>query len=379
MTALVVRKVQCAADIAAFMAAGKHAQSGNANWIEPLRYELVRVLDRKRSPLMIENDVQPFVAFRDGEPAGRITAVVNRAHLEKYHDSCGHFGLIDAIDDREVFAALLDHAASFLRSRGLRRMRGPFSLSVNHEAGLLVSGFDQRHVARTNHAPPYYGQHIEALGLRKAMDLFAYVCSIAETDFPERVEKIASRFDRSKQIKTYGLSLTRWRTEFPRVLRLYNDAWRNNWSSVPVSGAEAELIADLTLPVAKPSWIRMAQWEGEDIAILSQIPDVNEALNGLNGRLLPFGWARMLWRIHVRGTRMTRIPIIGIASRWQKTRIGAMAVCMLLAEAITKARAAGIKEMEISWILETNQAMLNLARNLPARQTRTFRIYERDL
>ncbi len=378
MTALLVRKVQSPADVAAFIAAGKRAQIGNSRWIEPLRDETLRVFD-KRSPLMLENEIQPFIAFRDGQPAGRIVAVVNRAHLEKYHDACGHFGVIDAIDERDVFAVLLQHAADFLRARGLRRMRGPFSLSINHEAGLLVKGFDQPHVVRTNHAPPYYGRHIEALGLRKAMDLYAYICRIAESDFPERVAKTANRFDSAKQIQTYGLSLMRWPTEFSRVLRLYNDAWKNNWSSIPVSNAEARLIADLTLPVAKPSWIRIARWRGEDIAVVSQIPDVNEALVGLGGKLGPSGWARMLWRIHGRGTRMTRIPMIGIASGWQGTRIGSMAVSLLLAEAITKARGAGIEATEISWILETNQAMLNLARSLPAHHTRTFRIYECEL
>jgi GNAT superfamily N-acetyltransferase len=379
MTALLVRKVQSPADVAAFVAAGKRAQSGNSRWIEPLRDETLRVFDNKRSPLMLENEIQPFIAFCDGRLAGRIVAMVNRAHLEKYHDACGHFGVIDAIDDRDVFAALLQHVADFLRTRGLRRMRGPFSLSINHEAGLLVKGFDQPHVMRTNHAPPYYGRHIEALGFRKAMDLFAYVCRVAESDFPGRVAKTANRFTAAKEIRTYGLSLTHWPTEFSRVLRLYNDAWKNNWSSIPVSNAEARLIADLTLPVAKPSWIRIAQWRGDDIAVVAQIPDVNEALVGLGGKLWPSGWARILWRIHGKGTRMTRIPMIGIASRWRGTRIGSMAISLLLAEAITKARGAGIEETEISWILETNRAMLNLARSLPAHHTRTFRIYEREL
>lgn len=379
MTAVDVREVQSAADIEAFIAAGRRAQMGNQRWIEPVRDETRWAFDKKHSPLMLENEIQPFVALRDGEPVGRIVAVVNRAHLEKYCDACGQFGLIDGIDDRDVFVALFERAAAFLRDHGMRRMRGPFSLSINHETGLLVQGFDQRHVVRTNHAPPHYAAHIEALGLRKAMDMFAYVCTIAESDFPERVVALASRFDRAKDIHTYGLSLHRWSAQFPRVLELYNEAWRNNWSSIPVSPAEARLIARLMLPVSKPSWIRMAQWQGEDIAVVSQIPDVNEALEGLDGSLLPFGWARMLGRVHGRGTRMTRIPMIGVAPRWRGTRIGSMAISLLLAEAITQARSAHVEATEISWMLETNHAVLNLVASLPARQTRTFRVYERDL
>jgi GNAT superfamily N-acetyltransferase len=374
-----VREVRSAADIEAFIEAGKRGQMNNPRWIEPLRDETRWAFDKKHSPLMLENEIQPFVAFRNGEPVGRVAAVVNRAHLEKYRDGCGQFGLIDAVDDRDVFAALLGRAAEFLRGHGLRRMRGPFSLSINHETGLLVQGFDQHHVVRTNHAPPHYGAHIEALGFCKAMDLFAYVCKIKESDFPERVAQLASRFDRAKDIRTYGLSLRRWSSQFPRVLELYNEAWRNNWSSIPVSPAEARLIARLMLPVSKPSWIRMARWQGEDIAVVSQIPDVNEALEGLHGRLLPFGWARMLGRVHGRGTRMTRIPMIGVAPRWRGTRIGSMAVSLLLAEAIAQARAALVESTEISWMLETNHAVLNLVASLPARRTRTFRVYERDL
>ncbi len=123
MTALLVRKVQSRADVAAFVAAGKRAQTGNSRWIEPLRDETLRVFDKKRSPLMLENEIQPFVAFRDGQPAGRIVAVVNRTHLEKYHDACGHFGVLDAIDERGVFAALLQHAADFLRARAAAHAR----------------------------------------------------------------------------------------------------------------------------------------------------------------------------------------------------------------------------------------------------------------
>lgn len=379
MTVPEVREVRGASDLKAFIAAARRGQAQNPHWVEPFRAETIWAFDKRRSPLMRENEVAAFVALRNGEPVGRIAAIVDRAHLAKYDDGCGHFGLIDAIDDREVFAALLDQAAAYLRRRGLRRMQGPFSLSINHETGLLVQGFDQPHVVRTNHAPPFYAQHIEALGFRKAMDLFAYVCKIEETDFPERVAKLASRFDQAKEIQTFGLSLLHWSTQFPRVLALYNDAWSDNWSSTPVSQAESKLISDLMLPISKPSWIRMARWRGEDIAVVSQIPNVNEALAGLGGSLLPFGFARMMWRVHGRGARMTRLPMIGVARRWRGTRIGSMAVSLLLAQAIEQARRAKVEEVEISWMLETNHAILNLVSSLLARHSRTFRVYSYEL
>jgi hypothetical protein len=379
MTTLDVREVRSAADIRAFLEAGRRAQMSNPRWIEPVRDEIRLALDPRRSPLTRESEIQAFIAFRNGEPVGRIAAIASSAHLEKYRDACGHFGLIDAIDDPDVFAALFESAANFLRRRGLRRMLGPFSLSINHEIGVLVHGFDQRHVVRTNHSPPHYARRIEALGLRKAVDVFAFICRPAQSDFPERVAALARRFPRAGDIQTHGLTMSRWTSQFGQVQDLYNDAWRDNWSSTPVSPAEAEFIARLMRPVCKPAWIRMARWRGENIAVVAQIPDVNEALQGLGGRLAPFGWARLLWRIHGRGTRMTRIPMIGVARRWRGTPVGSMAVLLLLAEAIAQARAAGIEEIEISWMLEANVAVLNLVKSLPARHSRTFRIYEREL
>ena len=134
----------------------------------------------RRTSFMRENLIQPFVAFRDGEPVGRIVATVESAHLAKFDDGCGFFGFLDAIDDADVFAALFAEAEQFLRAQGMRIARGPFSLTINHESGLLVHGFDQPHVVHTNHSPPHYAGHVERLGYVKAMDSVAYVCRVAE-------------------------------------------------------------------------------------------------------------------------------------------------------------------------------------------------------
>jgi hypothetical protein len=170
-----------------------------------------------------------------------------------------------------------------------------------------------------------------------------------------------------------------WGRDFARVLALYNDAWSDNAWATPLGEEEARLISRLTLPVCHPSWIRVATYKGEDVAVAAHIPDANEALNGLNGRLWPFGFARLLWGIHVHGTRMTRAPITGIARKWRDTRIGAVAVSGLVAREIEDARKAGVEEIEYSWMLETNEIALNSVRSLPARHSRTFRIYEKKL
>jgi hypothetical protein len=376
--AVEIRPVRSSRDLAAFIEAAFVAQGANPLWTPPLNFEFRYFCD-PRSPLLSDHAFELLVATRGARPVGRIMAIHNRAHLARHHDATGHFGFIEAIDDPEVFAALTGAAAQWLRERGLARMLGPMSATINHEVGLLVDGFDTPSMVRTNYAPPYYARHLEALGFTKAMDVLAASCRVAESNFPERVRRTLGHTGAARDLRTHGLSLRNWAASIDKLTALYNDAWRDNWNAVAVSQAEGRLIGRLSLPVVKPSWIRMAELHGEPIAVVSQIPNVNEVLRKLGGRLWPLGWARLLWHVHVRGTKTTRIPIIGVASKWRGTKIGSTAVSLLLAEAIERARAASVEEMEISWMLETNKAVLNLVAALPARRTRTFRVYERRL
>lgn len=366
------------AGISAFIAAGRRAQATNPRWIEPLHTEIRMIFSPRRAPFCRENVVQPFVAFRDGEPVGRIVATIESAHIRKFNDACGFFGFIDAVDDPPTFDALFGAAEQFLRSRGMLIVRGPFSLTINHESGLLVDGFDAPHVVRTNHAPPYYAAHIERLGYRKAMDLVAYVARVAESRSPERIAQALHR-QIDPPIEIHSLSYRTWRRDFPRVLALYNDAWSDNAWATPVSPAEAKFIANVMLPACRPNWIRIATCGGEDVAVLVQIPDANEALQDLHGRLLPFGFARFLWRIHVAGGRRTRVPMAGVAKKWRNTRVAVRAAGALAALAVEDARKAGVEEIEFSWMLETNATAINAVRSAPSRLTRTFRIYQRSL
>jgi len=378
MTRVEVVPVGDRAGLDAFISAARRAQAGNSRWVEPIHDEIRMTFDARRAPFMREHSVQPFVAFRGADPIGRIVATIDSRHVAKFSDACGFFGFIDAIDDAEVFRALFGAAERFLKDRGMRMVRGPFSLTINHESGLLVHGFDEPHVVRTNHAPPHYARHIEALGYAKAIDLLAYACRPTESRLPERLARILSAID-APPVEFQSLSLRNWGRDFRRVLALYNDAWSDNAWATPVSEDEAKLIARMTLPVSRPGWIRIATFRGEDVAVAAQIPDVNEALAGLHGRLWPFGLARLLWGVHVRGPRRTRAPITGVAKKWRNTRVAAFAVSGLVARSIEDARKAGVEEIEYSWILETNDSALNGVRSLPARHTRTFRVYEKKL
>lgn len=258
---------------------------------------------------------------------------------------------------------------------------GPFSASINHEVGILIEGFDETHMVRTNYAPPYYARHLEALGFTKAMDLIAFETKTDATidDKLERIRSADARWKGRGDLKTYGLTYRTWFASFKRLLGLFNDAWSENWGAIPISDAEVAYVAKLMLPVIKPSWIRIAEWQGEPIAIVAQIPNANEAFAKLRGKLLPFGWARLIKQIHVTGTRSSRIPIAGSVKKWRNSRVGHMAIARMMLESFEIARANKIEKVEISWVLETNVHAVQGIELFGSRPIRKFRIFERAL
>jgi hypothetical protein len=379
--ALEIRPVCTRRDMKAFIRAAHHAQGGNPLWAPPLDMEAHEFFNPKHSPFAKENEIECFVALRDGEPVGRIAAILDRAHLAYHNDQAGHFGFIEAIDDREVFKALTGEAERFARARGLKRLTGPFSASINHEVGLLIEGFDQPHMVRTNYAPPYYARQLEALGFTKAMDLIAFgVGTGDEVEHPlRRIRAADESWKHRADLRTYGLTYRSWFASFKRLLELFNDAWAENWGATPISGAEVDFIAKLMLPVIKPSWIRIAEWHGEPIAIVAQIPNANEAFAELKGKLLPFGWWHLMKRIHITGTRTSRIPITGSVKKWRNTRAGHMAIARMMVESFEIARANKIERIEISWVLETNLPAIQGIELFGSRPIRKFRIFERPV
>lgn len=362
-----------------FIEAAAVAQAGNPQWVRPLDLEQSLIFNPLFSPFAKMNPIQRFVAYRNGRPVGRVAAIENREHLARHKDETGHFGFFDSIDDLDVVAQLMTAAERWLALRGLKTISGPFNASVNHEVGMLIHGFAQSHIVKTNHSPPHYARHLEALGYRKAMDVHAHRIDVPHSlDFVARVRKAAER----RPID--GLTIRKlryrdWRTSFVELLRLYNETWAENWNAVPLSEAEAKAIADLMLPMVKPGWIEIAEIGGDPVALVAMIPDVNEALRGLNGKLAPFGWLRLMSRIHVTGTTRARIPLAGIAPRWRNTPAGAVAGWQLLANAIETAQRNGIKTIEMSWMLETNRAILVSAEKFAKLPYRSFRVFEKAL
>lgn len=374
--ALQIRPVVSRSDVELFWRASLRAQGHDPAYTPTLLKEIVDVLTPGATPFARANDGRAFVALRDGEPVGRIYAVKNAAHLEKHRDATGQFGFVEAIDDDAVWDALFEAAAAFLRERGLMRMGGPYSASINHECGLMVEGHGTRSTTHTNYAQPYYAAQLERLGFRGVKDIMGYEGALSESRLPQRVAMARAKWADSRHLV---LKPAVGPDALAAVNDVYNDAWSRNWGSVPVPIEEARFLAEMAADIMPKDWATLAYWFDRPIGVLCMAPDLNEAIRDLRGRLLPFGWAKLLWRLKVSGVSRARVPIIGVRAEFRGSRVGAMAASALLADAVQKAKASGAERLEVSWMLEENRPILNLVRGMPATRTKVWRLYEKAL
>ncbi|MCS6986700.1 MAG: N-acetyltransferase [Sphingomonadaceae bacterium] len=350
------------------------------HWVPPLRRDALALIGGpRRNPYYGHADVQPFLAWRGGRVVGRIAAHVDQLVLER-RPGLGLWGLFEVEgEDAEAAAALIAAAEAWLRERGLTRAQGPFSLSIWDEPGLLVDGFDRPPTVMMGHHRPAYARWIEAAGYRGVKDLHAWELDIARP-FPELVQRIVAAGERNPRIRIREADPRRLGEEARLVLGILNEAWSNNWGFVPLTDAEIAHAAAKLKPVLFPDLVRIALYDGEPVAFMLTLPDVNELTRDLNGRLFPVGWAKLWWRLRrPRVTRM-RVPLMGVRRQFQGTRMASLLAFMMI-EFTRRAAVAhyGATRAEIGWILEDNGPMRSIARAIEARITRTYRIFERDL
>ena len=351
-------------------------------WVQPLLFERLEHLSSKKNPYFEHAEVAFWLALKGERPVGRISAQVDRLHLERHQDATGQFGFLEAEDDREVFGALFEAAEAWLKARGMRRTRGPFSLSINDESGLLVHGFETPPYLMMGHAPRYYGERLEEQGYRKAKDLIAYVFDVVAPP-PERARRMLERLSTGAGLSFRPIEVRRFDQELQTIIEIFNDAWSDNWAFVPMTPAEVRYMGKNLRPIvrAEHAWIGEVDdgAGGEPAAMTVTLPNLNEAIADLGGRLLPFGWAKLLWRLKVRGTRSARMPLMGVRKKYQGTPKGA-ALALGVIEAVRGWHAAhGAKEAELSWVIEDNQPTHDIIRMVGGRPYKTYRVYEKEL
>jgi len=310
---------------------------------------------------------------------GRISAQIDQAYLDHYQDHTGHFGCLDAEDDAEAYAALLATAEGWLRNQDMRRVTGPFSLSINEEAGLMIDGFDSRSILLVPWNPPYAQRHVEAQGYAKAKDLLCYDYDVQNS--PETTgRKLIERAKVAERVRVRTADMRKFDREVAILLDIFNDAWSDNWGYVPLTPAEIAAAARTLRPVVIPECAVFTELDGEPVAFILGIANLNEAIRDLDGKLLPFGWLKLLWRLKARRPTSGRVPLMGVKRRFRNhPLLGAGLALMAIDEMRANGKKLGVRTAELGWILEDNRATNSIIKSAGGVHYKTHRIYEKSL
>ncbi|MGI9499351.1 MAG: N-acetyltransferase [Geminicoccaceae bacterium] len=373
-----VREVDDEASLKAFLDVPFVIYADDPYWVPQLDVERREHLSPKRNPYFQHAEAQLFVAYKNGQPVGRISAQVDRLRLEIYKDAGGQFGFLESIEDPDVFAKLIEAAEAWLKAHGMKLAKGPFSFSINEETGLLIDGFDCPPSVMMGHAKPYYARQIEALGYAKAMDVIAYDYD-ALVPLPRSMRSMVDKALKSGEMTIRRISKKNLARDLDIIIDIFNDAWSDNWEFVPMTKAEiAALGKNLKLLVSE-GYIAIADWEGEPAAMSITLPNINEWIGDLGGKLLPLGWMKLLWRMFGGPPNTVRMPLMGVRRKYRSSPVGA-ALALGVIDAVRSYHVSrGTTRAELSWILEDNTAMCRILQGLGAKPYKTYRVYERKL
>jgi hypothetical protein len=380
---IIVRPVEDAGDRKEFVDFAWTVNGRDSNWIPPLKTEVHSLIDPRTNPWFEHAEARLFLAEREGKVVGRISAHLDSQVLAMPESQgggpgTGHWGMLEAAD-REAAQALIARAEDFLRGRRCHRAMGPFSLSIWDEPGLLVSGFDHPPTVMMGHNSPAYQGWVEAAGYTGVKDLFTYELPI-DTPLPPLIQRIIASGERNERIRIRRVDKSRFDEEAKLILGLLNDAWSDNWGFVPLSDEEIAYAGKKLRPIVFEDLIRVAEVEGEPVAFMITLPDLNELTKDLNGRLFPFGWAKLLLRLRKPQVRTMRVPLMGVVKRLQASRLASQLAFMMI-EYIRRDAVAkfGASRGEFGWILEDNQGMRAIAGSIESKINKVYRIYEKAL
>lgn len=350
------------------------------NWRAPLRMERKTQIDPTKNPALKGIEFQLFLAERSGKIVGRVAAILNSKHLEKYDDATGHFGLVDAEDDPEVFAALMGTVENWLKDKGMKRVLGPFNFSINEDLGFPVDGFETPPMLMMPFARPDGQASMEALGYEKDIDLEAYITNIPGSyPHPKIVHAMCDVVTKDPRVTVRHMDMKNFEHEVEMAMEVFNDAWADNWGFLPFSDEQISHIANELKPIIIPEFFWVCEMDGEPAAFGLMVPNINEASVGLNGRLFPFGWIKLLYRLKFKGVKTGRIMLMGVKQEHQKTKLGLAMAATLCAKIFKAGRDRGYENVEMSWILETNKSMIRIIKLSKGYKYKTYRMYQKKI
>jgi len=373
-----VRPVVTTADRRAFVDFAWQVYRDDTAWVPPLKSEVHGLLDPKKNPWFGHGRAQLWLAERDGRAVGRISAQVDDLVQSHMAPGTGQWGMFEALDAAAA-SALIAAAEDWLRGQGMTRALGPISISIWDEPGLEILGFDEPPTVMMGHHRPEYRGWIEAAGYSKAKDLLTYEVDIANWADP-LADRLVAAGGKNPRIRIRKVDKRRFDSEARIILNLLNDAWSHNWGFVPLTEDEIAYAGKKLKPIIFEDLVRIAELDREAVAFMITLPDINELTADLDGRLFPFGWAKLLWRLRKPRTRRVRVPLMGVASSLHNSRIATQLAFMLI-EATRRAAVAdyGATLGEFGWILEDNKGMVSIAELPGAKVNHVYRIFEKQL
>ena len=375
---LTIRPVASKADRRAFVDFAWDVYKDDPAWVPPLKDEVHGLIDPKKNPWFGHGHAQLWLAERDGRVVGRISAQVDDLVQSHMAPGTGQWGMFEALDG-EAAAALIATAEDWLRGEGMTSALGPISISIWDEPGLEIEGFGEPPTVMMGHHRPEYRSWIEAAGYAKAKDLLTYQVDIANWSDP-LTDRLVAAGERNPRIRIRSVDKSRFDSEARLILNLLNDAWSANWGFVPLTEAEIAYAGKKLKPIIYEDLVRIAELDGEAVAFMLTLPDINELIADLDGRLFPFGWAKLLWRLRKPRTRRVRVPLMGVAKKLHHSRLATQLAFMLI-EYTRRAAVAnyGVTHGEFGWILEDNKGMVSIAQLPGAEVNHVYRIYEKAL
>ena len=373
-----VRQVQTKQDRKAFVDFAWEVYKDDQAWVPPLKDEVHGLITPGKNPWFEHATAQLWLAERAGDVVGRISAQVDQLVQEHMGPGTGQWGMFEVLDGQAA-DKLIATAEDWLRTKGMTRALGPISLSIWDEPGLEIEGFSEPPTVMMGHHKPEYHAWIAAAGYAKAKDLLTYEVDIAHWDDP-RISRLIEAGERNSKIRIRQVDKSRFAEEARVILNLLNDAWSTNWGYVPLTESEIAYAGKKLKPIIYNELVRIAEYDGEPVAFMITLPDINELIKDLNGELFPFGWAKLLWRLRKPRTRRARVPLMGVAKKLHQSRLASQLAFMLIEftrrDAVGK---FGIQVGEFGWILEDNKGMLSIAELPGAKVNHRYRIFEKAL
>jgi len=375
MAALEVRPVQGRRDLNAFIKLPFRLHRGTP-WVPPLITERRRFLDRGKNPFFDHADAEYFLAERDGQAVGRITAQVDERWTRYQGGNDGMFGFFESENDPEVVRALVEAATEWLRARGRDRMLGPMDFTTNDECGLLVEGHELEPMILEPWHPPYYSELLEGLGASKVMDLLMWRLAMGELEQGDQFHDLIHQA--ATNAAEHGVVIREMRkrdldAEIGRFMDVYNEAWGDNWGFVPITEEEVRFQAKNLKPILDPNWAMIAERDGEVVGAALTLPDVNQVLAHMNGRLLPIGW----WRFLTGRGNIDRVRVLALGVKPRFQHLGVAAA--LYVRHLEVAARVGQLWGEMGWILEVNEPMNRAMEGMGGEVVKRYRLYELPL